>query len=54
MMSVDRSGEADTATVYTEPGPDGYAKQGTWQRGDEMSATAVPDLVVAVDDVFGS
>ena len=46
--------EAGAVPVHTEPGPDGYAKQETRRRGNEMAATAVADLVIAVDDVFGS
>ena len=46
--------EAREVTVYADPGPDGYAKQQTRRRGDTLAATRVPDLVVAVDDIFGA
>ena len=46
--------EAGAVTVYTEPGPDGYTKRQTRQRGSTLVATRVPDLVIAVDELFGA
>ena len=45
--------EARAVTVYTEPGPNGYARQQVRRRGDRLVAAGVPDLEFAVDDVFG-
>ena len=45
--------EAGVVTVYADPGPEGYARQRIRQRGERMVATKVPDLDLAVDDVFG-
>ena len=46
--------EARDVTVYTEPGPDGYARQQVRRRGDAVVATSVPELGSSVDDVFGA
>ena len=46
--------EAGTIGVYTGPGPDGYARQDVRQRGSNVAAASVPDLVIPVDDVFGA
>ena len=45
--------EAGAVTVYTEPGPNGYARQQVRRRGDGLAATSVPELGFPVDDVFG-
>ena len=45
--------EAGTVTVYTDPGPAGYARQQVQRRGERMVASSVPDLALAVDDIFG-
>ena len=45
--------EAGTITVYTEPGPEGYARQQVRNRGERVVAASVPDLRLAVDDIFG-
>ena len=45
--------EAGAVTVYADPGPEGYARQQVRRRGDRMVAASVPDLDLAVDDVFG-
>ena len=45
--------EAGTVTAYTDPGPEGYARQQVRQRGEQMVASSVPELRLAVDDIFG-
>ncbi len=45
--------EAGTVTVYTDPGPEGYARRRVRQQGERMVASSVPDLGLAVDDLFG-
>ena len=45
--------EAGTVTVYTDPRPEGYARQQARQRGEHLVASSVPDLRLAVDDLFG-
>ena len=45
--------EAGMVTAYTDPGPDGYARQQVRHRGERMVASSVPDLGLAVDDIFG-
>ena len=45
--------EAGTVTAYTEPGPEGYARQQTRRRGEQLVASGVPDLRLSVDDLFG-
>ena len=45
--------EAGTVTAYTEPGPQGYARQQVRRRGERMAAASVPNFGLAVDDVFG-
>lgn len=45
--------EARTVTVYTLPGPDGYARERLVRCGDRIAATAVADLDIPVDDIFG-
>ena len=46
--------EAGAVTVYADPGPQGYARQQVRRRGERMAAASVPDLDLAVDDVFGA
>ena len=45
--------DAVAVTVYTDPGPSGYARQQEGRRGDGLAATRVPDLEFPVDDIFG-
>ena len=45
--------DARAVSVYTEPGPNGYARQQGRRRGDDLVATSVPDLGFPVDDLFG-
>ena len=45
--------EAGTVTVYTDPRPEGYARQQARQRGEHLVASRVSDLRLAVDDLFG-
>ena len=45
--------EAGTVTAYTEPGPQGYARQQVRRRGERLAAASVPNFGLAVDDVFG-
>ena len=44
--------EAGTVTVYTGPGPAGYAREHVFRRGERIAATAVDALDLAVDDIF--
>ena len=44
---------AGTVTVYSEPGPEGYARQQGRRRGERIVSASVPDFDLAVDDVFG-
>ena len=46
--------EAGAVTVYADPGPQGYALQQVRRRGERLAAGSVPDLDLAVDDVFGA
>ena len=43
---------AETVTVRTGPGPDGYARRQVRRRGDAITATAIPELSVQVDALF--
>ena len=45
--------EAGAVTAYADPGPEGYARRRVRRRGERMVAASVPDLDLAVDDVFG-
>ena len=45
--------EAGTVTVHTHPGPEGYAQRHVRRRGERLTASRVPDLGLAVDDIFG-
>ena len=48
---VDVPGE--TVTVYTGPDPDGYTSQRLLRRGEVITSSAVVELRVAVDEIFG-
>ncbi len=43
---------AETVTVYTGPGPGGYANEQTRRRGDVIAAIGVPELGLRVDEMF--
>ena len=43
---------AETVTVYTGPGPDGYTREQLHRRGDAIAATGVPELALQVDEMF--
>lgn len=43
---------AETVTVLTGPGPDGYAHRQVRRREDTITATAVPELTVQVAALF--
>ena len=43
---------AETVTVHTGPGRDGYARRQVRRRGDAVTATAVPELSVQVEALF--
>ena len=43
---------AETVTVLTGPGRDGYAHRQVRRRGDAITATAVPELTVQVAALF--
>ena len=45
--------EAGTLTAYTDSGPEGYAQQQVWRQGERLNASRVPDLDLAVNDLFG-
>ena len=45
--------QADTVTVYADPGPEGYARQQVRRRGDRIAAASVPVPGLAVDDILG-
>lgn len=44
---------ARTVTVYTGPGPEGYARGQVLRGGDRVVAAAVAELGFPVDDIFG-
>ena len=44
--------EAGEITVYTEPGPDGYASRQVRHAGDDVVAGCMPEIRFAVGDVF--
>ena len=46
--------EAGAVTVYADPGLEGYARQQVRRRGERMVSASVPNLDLAVDDVFGA
>ena len=49
---------ADVATstleVYRHPGTDGYASVSTFARGERLTLSEVPDVVVDIDMIFGA
>ena len=48
---VDVAGE--TVTVYTGPGPEGYTDERSLRRGDKLASTAVAELHLRIDEIFG-
>lgn len=44
--------EAGAVSVYTEPGPDGYAQQQVRRRSDRLVASRATEIRFAVDDIF--
>ena len=40
-------------TVFTSPGPDGYADRRVFRRGEEIASTAVAGLQLTVDEIVG-
>ena len=44
--------EADALEVHREPRPDGYALIRRYRRGERVSAEALPDVDVAVEDLL--
>ena len=44
---------AGAVTVYSDPGPEGYARRQDRRRGERIVSASVPDFDLAVDDVFG-
>ena len=44
---------ARTVTVYTGPGPEGYARERVLRCGERIAAGAVAGLDLAVEDIFG-
>ena len=44
--------EARTVTVYTGPGPGGYAREELLRCGDRIAATVVANLGLPVDEIF--
>lgn len=45
--------EARTVTVYTDPGPEGYARERLLRRGERVEAAAIAELGFPVDEIFG-
>jgi len=45
--------DAVAVTVYTDPGPDGYATRRVLRRGDEVAAASLAGLGFSVDEIFG-
>lgn len=45
--------EARTVTVYTDPGPEGYAREQLLRRGERVAAAAIAELGFPVDEIFG-
>ncbi len=43
---------AQTVTVYTGPGPEGYAREQVLRGGERISATAIAELGFPIDDIF--
>ena len=44
---------ARTVTVWTGPGPEGYARERVLRCGERITASAVAELDFPVDDIFG-
>ena len=44
---------AGAVTVYSDPGPEGYARRQDRRRGERIVSSSVPGFDLAVDDVFG-
>ena len=44
----------DVLEVYGDPGPQGYARSRTYQRGERVAPEALPDLRFAVEDLLPS
>ena len=44
---------AGAVTVYSDPGPEGYARRQGRRRGERIVSSSVPGFGLAVDDVFG-
>lgn len=42
----------DEVAVFRDPGPDGYASQTTYRRGDRISLVAFPDVELGVDELL--
>lgn len=42
----------DCIETFTGPGPNGYANQAVYRRGDRISPTGLPDVEFAVDDLL--
>jgi Uma2 family endonuclease len=40
-------------TVFSGPGPDGYADRRVFRPGEEIASTAVAGLQVTVDEIVG-
>ena len=45
---------AETVTVYTAPGKDGYMEERRLRRGEEIVSVAVTGLRLPIDEIFGS
>ncbi len=45
--------EAEVVTVFTQPGPSGYASEREIPRGSTIASAGVEGLRVEVDDIFG-
>ena len=43
---------AETVTVYTGPGPDGYTREQLHRRGGAIAATGIPEIALQVDEMF--
>lgn len=42
----------ETVTVYSGPGPDGYADERVRRRGDMIAASSVPEIDLRADEMF--
>ena len=43
---------AETVTLYTDPGRDGYTREQLYRRGDAIVATGAPEIALQVDEMF--